>query len=378
METVYLDNGATTKVDRQVADAALEMMLEVYGNPSSAHRLGAEAQRRLGDARRQLAAALSADPQEITFTSGGTEANALGVLGAAAASRGRHLVTTALEHPSVADSARHLAQSGWELSTVAPDTRGLIAPEALERACRPDTAVCALLWVQNELGCVQPLELLCQVVRRVAPRCHIHVDAVQAVGKLPVDVAAGAFDSLSLSGHKLHAPKGAGALWLRPGRRLAPLAHGGGQERGLRPGTEGVPQLVALGLAVELAERARPTAAPEMARLRDRLWDELAAACPGAVRHVPAADGAPHILSVGFPYTPAEPLLHALEARGVFASAGSACHAKDKRPSPVLQALALPEHMGTLRFSLSRHTTPAEIDRAARAVPEAVAEVRAK
>jgi cysteine desulfurase len=240
---------------------------------------------------------------------------------------------------------------------------------------RPETAVCALIWVQNELGVVQPLDALVAAVRHKAPRCHVHVDAVQAVGKLPVDVGRGGFDSLSLSGHKLHAPKGIGAFWLKPGRRIQPLTYGGGQERGLRPGTEAVPAICALGLAVELAEAERPAAASRMGVLREQLWAGLKAAMPDVERHAAPDVTAPHILSVGFPRTPAEPFLHALEARGVYASAGSACHAKTKRPSPTLAAIGVPDHVATLRFSLSRFTTDADVARAVLVAAPARAEV---
>jgi len=377
METlVYLDNGATTKVDRRVADAAVAAMTEAWGNPSSAHRLGVEAARRVAAAREQVARAISADPAELTFTSGGTEANALGFYGAAQAARGKHVVVSGLEHPSVADAARKLAEQGYELTVVAPGHDGVVDAQAFAAAIRPDTAVCALLWVQNELGTVQPVEEFARLAKARAPRCHVHVDAVQALGKLAVDVGAGPFDSLSLSAHKLHGPKGVGALWLRKGARVQPRAFGGGQERGLRPGTEGVPGIVALGLAVELAEAARPEAAPRMTRLRERLWTGIAAHRPEARRHGDPHKTAPHILSVGFAGLPAEPLLHAIEAHGVCVSAGSACHAKDKKPSATLRAIGVPDDMGTLRFSLSRDTTDEEIDLALAALDAAVKDLQ--
>jgi cysteine desulfurase len=373
--SVYLDNGATTKVDARVAEAAMNAMTAAWGNPSSAHALGVEAARLLARAREQVARALSADPAELTFTSGGTEANQLGVLGAARAARGRHLVVSAFEHPSVLDAARRLAQDGWELTEVPPEKNGVVSVEKLAAALRPDTTVVALMWVQNELGTVQPIEAAVRAVKARAPRCHVHVDAVQAVGKLAVDVGLG-FDSLALSAHKLHGPKGVGALWLRKGARVQPLAFGGGQERGVRPGTENVPGIAALGLAVELAELARAEACGTMSHLRDALWMKIAALRPDARRHGAAEDSAPHILSVGFPRAPSEPLLHALEARGVFVSAGSACHAKDKKPSATLRAIGVPDDMGTLRFSLSRDTGEHDITRAAAALAGALEELK--
>jgi cysteine desulfurase len=371
---VYLDNGATTRVDPRVAEAAARAMTEAWGNPSSAHTLGVQAARLLAAAREQVARAIGADPAELTFTSGGTEANALGLLGAARAARGRHVVVSAFEHPSILDAAKKLAQDGWQVTELAPEPNGVISVEKLAEAVRADTSVVCLMWVQNELGTVQPVEEAARAVKARAPRCHVHVDAVQAVGKLAVDVQLG-FDSLVLSAHKIHGPKGVGALWLRKGARVQPLVFGGGQERGLRPGTENMPGIVALGLAVELAVEARAQGATRMSQLRDQLWQAIAAAVPGARRHGAAGDSAPHILSVGFPRAPAEPLLHAMEARGVCVSAGSACHAKDKKPSPTLKSIGVPDDMGTLRFSFSRDSVESDVNAAVTALRESLAEV---
>lgn len=367
---IYLDNGATTRVDPQVADLARRTMEEAYGNPSSAHRLGAQAARALAGARAQVAAALGATPAEVTFTSGGTEANAL-ALGAVGA-RQAHVVISGFEHPSVLEAARALVARGVEVTTVAPNQEGVVEAAAFAAAVRAETALAACLWVQNEIGTVQPIAAIARAVKALAPRCHVHVDAVQALGKLPIEVGELGCDSLALSAHKLHGPKGVGALWLRRGAHLPPLWQGGGQERQLRPGTENMPGAVAFGLAAEQATAALPEAAPRMASLRDQLWQRIAAALPLLRRHGDPSRAAPHILSVGFPGVPAEPLLHALEERGVYVSAGSACHAKDKRPSTTLTALGLPADMGTLRFSLSRLTTAEEVTAAAAAVVAAV------
>jgi len=370
---VYLDNGATTRVDERVAAAAMDAMLVAWGNPSSAHKLGAEAARRVQRAREQVAAALGAAAAEVTFTSGGTEANALALLGMPA--RAKHVVVSGFEHPSVADAARALAERGVEVTSVAPNAQGVVEPDAFAAAVRADTALAACMWVQNEIGTVQPIDAITRALKARAPRCHVHVDAVQALGKLTVDVADAAFDSLAISAHKIHGPKGVGALWLKKGARLRPLVFGGGQERGLRPGTEGVPGIVALGLACELAVAARAEAAPRMARQRDRLWQAIAAALPSARRNGDAAASAPHILSVGFARVPAEPLLHALEGAGVYVSAGSACHAKDKKPSATLRAIGVPDDTGVIRLSLSRFTGDDEIARAADAVIACVREL---
>jgi cysteine desulfurase len=365
-QEIYLDNGATTRVDERVAEAAMQAMLVAWGNPSSAHKLGAEAARRVQRAREQVAAALGGSPGEVTFTSGGTEANALALLGAVG--RGKHVVISGLEHPSVADAARALVERGVEVTTVAPTASGVVTAEAFVEAIRPDTAVAACMWVQNEIGTVQPVDAIARAVKARAPRCHVHVDAVQALGKLAIDVADAPWDSLAISAHKIHGPKGVGALWLRKNVKLKPLVFGGGQERGLRPGTEGVPGIVALGLACELAVAARAEVAARMAGLRDRLWQAIAAALPSTRRNGEPANAAPHILSVGFAGVPAEPLLHALEAEGVYVSAGSACHAKDKKPSATLRAIGVPDDVAVIRLSLSRFTTEAEVARAADAV----------
>jgi cysteine desulfurase len=373
---VYLDNAATTKVDPRVANVALHAMTETFGNPSSAHPLGAEASRILAHARRQVARAIDADAAEVYFTSGGTEANALGLLGAARARRDRHVVVSAFEHPSVADAARRLSEEGCEITIVAPTKTGILTPDALQKAIRPATAVCALIWIQNELGTEQPILELLRTARAISPRCHLHVDAVQCLGKIPISTRELPCDSLSLSAHKIHGPKGVGALFLRRGGRLAPLLFGGGQESGLRPGTEAVPSVAAFGMAAELAEEVRPEASARMRSLCDRLWRGLRELHAGVVRHGDPERAAPHLLSVGFPQTPAEPLLHALANQGIYASAGSACHAKQRRPSSALRAIGVPEHMGTLRFSLSPETTESDIERTIAAFPIALGDLQ--
>ncbi len=223
---------------------------------------------------------------------------------------------------------------------------------------------------------VQPASEIVRLVKARAPRCHFHLDGVQALGKLPIDVSSLAVDSLAFSAHKIHGPKGAGALYLRKGARVQPRSFGGGQEQGRRQGTEGVPGIAAFGLAVELAERARPQAMTQISELASMLWNGLREQLPDAVRHGDVARAAPHILSIGFPHTAAEPFLHALEAREVFVSAGSACHSKSRRPSATLQAIGVPDHMATLRFSFSRLTTRAEVEQAIPQIVAAHREVR--
>jgi cysteine desulfurase len=365
---VYLDNAATTRVLDEVAEAMLSALTRDYGNPSSAHRLGGAAARLLEEARERLAATLSAEPRDLYFTSGGTEANALGVLGAAEVARARKVVVSAIEHPSVLEAARRLRGRGFEVVEVAPEPSGVVAVERMLEAVSEATAVVSLMLVQNELGTVQPAFELARAVKQRAPRAHVHIDAVQALGKLPLDVGAAPIDSLAVSAHKIHGPKGAGALWLRHGARVASLSVGGGQEHGVRPGTENLAGAVGLGLAAMLAEAARPAAVARMAHLRERLVEGVRARFPALRVNAARAHAAPHIVSLGFPGIKAEPLLHAVEAHGVFVSAGSACASKDKKPSAVLSAIGLPDDVGVLRLSFSRFTDEAEVDAAVAAI----------
>jgi len=379
---IYLDNAASTQPAPEVLDALRAAAAELYANPASAHAGGAAAARGLEKARAEVAAALDVEPAELLFTSGGTEADALGVLGAARAARGRHLVVTALEHPAVMRCAEALAGEGWTFDAVAPAANGVVSAEAVAAAVRPETAVVAVMLVNNELGTRQPVADIARLLGRPGDRKrpHLHVDAVQAFGLERLRPRALGADSVAISAHKLHGPRGAGALWLRPGARLAPLWVGGGQERGLRGGSENLPALLGFGVAAALARAAmRDGAAERVAALRDRFEQSalgaLAAVVPGARLTVAGAPRAPHIASLAFPGLPAEPLLHALEARGVLASAGSACASRTAGPSPTLKAIGIDDRTAVLRFSFSRHSTDAEADAAVAALVEAAREL---
>jgi cysteine desulfurase len=376
---IYLDNAASTRPADEVVAAMAEAARAHFANPSSAHTAGAAAARALETARGEVAAALEVEPEELVFTSGGTEADALGVLGAARAARGRHLVVSALEHPAVMRAAEALVAAGYAVDLVAPETDGRLRPEAVAAAVRPETAVVAVMLVQNELGTLQPIA---EIARALGPaskrRPHLHVDAVQAFGLLRLRPRALGADSVALSAHKLHGPRGAGALWLRPGARVDPLWVGGGQERGRRGGSENLPALVGFGRAATLARRALDSGADAaVAALRDRLEAAALAALPDARPTVRGAARAPHIASLAFPGLPAEPLLHALEARGVLASAGSACASRTTGPSPTLKAIGVDDRTGVLRFSLSRETTAADVDGAVAALRDAARDVAA-
>ena len=379
---IYLDNAASTQPTPEVLDALRATAAELFANPASAHAGGAAASRALAHARAEVAAALDVDPAELLFTSGGTEADALGVLGAARAARGRHVVISALEHPAVMRCAEALAADGYALDIVPPDRNGIVAADAIAAAVRADTAVVALMLVNNELGTRQPVA---DVAQRLGPpgdrkRPHLHVDAVQGFGLGRLRPRALGADSVALSAHKLHGPRGAGALWLRPGARLAPLWVGGGQERGLRGGSENLPALVAFGVAATQARAAAQDGAEErVAALRDRFEQAalaaLATLVPGVRPTVTGAPRAAHIASLAFPGLPAEPLLHALEARGVLASAGSACASRTAGPSPTLKAIGIDDRTAVLRFSFSRLTPAADADAAVAVLVDAVGDL---
>ena len=362
---IYLDNAASAAPDPEALAAMAEAAAGLFANPSSAHGLGAAAARALEGARAEVARLVGGAPAEIVFTSGGTEANALGVLGAAAAARGRHIVVGALEHPAVIRQVALLGTRDFTVTTVAATPAGVVTPAAVLAALRPDTALVALMLVNNELGTLQPVAELARALRAAGCRAPLHCDAVQAAGLVPVEVATLGADTVALSAHKLQGPKGAGALWVRRGARLQALWDGGRQEQGLRSGTENLPALVGFGRAASLARSAR--AAAEVAALRDDFEALVRTAVPEARPTVAAGTArAPHIASLTLPDLPAEPLLHALEARGVYASAGSACASRQKAQSHVLAAIGVPESAAVLRFSFSR-LTPAEAPRAAAA-----------
>lgn len=382
MVRAYLDHSATTPPDPRVIEAMVEVMGgEAFGNPSSLHALGLEGERRVDQARRQVARLVEGSPEEITFTSGGTEANNLAVLGGARAlaRRGRHVLVSAVEHPSVREAARHLVDEGFEVEEIPVDRQGRVLPEELAGRVRPETVLVSVMRVNNEVGTLQPVEELVRVVKERRPEALFHVDAVQAAGLTRVTPRTWGCDLLTLSAHKLHGPKGVGALWVRPGVHLIPLAWGGGQERDLRPGTENVPGIVGFGQAAELV-LARRDQAGRIRGLRQRLEREICSRLPGVRRLGPEDEhAAPHILTLAFEGVRGEVLVHALEQEGVYVSTGSACSSRRQVTSHVLLALGEPEAWteGAIRFSLSPETREAEIDGAIEAVVRQVGALRA-
>lgn len=378
-DRAYLDNAATTRVDPRVFEAMAPFLGASYGNPSSMHPAGADAARAVKAARESLAAGVGVAPERLVFTAGGTEADNLGVKGMARArkERGRHCLSVKTEHPAVLESLKELAEEGFEIEFVPNDRRGLVDPGDVAARVRPDTVLVAVMHGNNEVGTVQPVERIAALVKAKNPRAAVHVDAVQTFGRLPIDLArTPEIDAVAVSGHKLHAPKGVGFLAIGPKARPVPLIRGGGQEGGLRSGTENVPGIVALARAAELLREDRPEA---VRRLRDRLRDGIRASIPDAVLNGDPEGGLGHVLSVSFAGLAGEALLHHLENEGIFVATGSACAEKKKAPSPVLLALGLSEReaRGTIRFSFGRFNTEADVDRTLAVLPRLVAELRA-
>ncbi len=362
MDLCYLDNSATTPVCEQAAAKAMAMMTDTFGNPSSLHTLGIRAEQELNAAREAVATLIGAREDEILFTSGGTEANNLAIIGSCTARPrvGKHVVITAVEHSSVGAAAATLEQNGYEVTRVLPDEHGDIAAEQMLAACRPDTVLVSMMLVNNETGAIFPVAETAAAIAREFPNAKIHCDAVQAIGKLPVNVRKLGVHFLTVSAHKLHAPKGCGALYIRKNERIRPLICGGEQERGLRGGTEAVPLIAAFGAAI----RALPNLT-EHRRHMQTLCDRLVTALEGEdgiVFHRPA-NHLPAIVNLSVIGIRSETMLHFLASREIYLSSGSAC-AKGK-PSAVLMAMGLPkrEADSALRISFGRQNTEADIDR---------------
>jgi cysteine desulfurase len=377
MNRIYLDHAATTTV-RPEAVAAMVPLLGGAYNPSSLHAEGRAARAALDDAREAVARVLGASPREIVFTGGGSESDVMAIVGAARAQidRGRLLVTTAIEHHAVMHAFDVLERDDWRVTRLGVDRRGLVDPDAFARALSPGTTVASVMLANNEIGVVQPVAELAALARERG--VVFHTDAIQAAGWLPLDVDALGVDLLSLSGHKFNGPKGVGVLYVRGGTPLEPLIVGGGQEHGLRAGTENVAGIAGFAAALRLAEAERPTIAPRITALRDRLEAGVRAAFPDAVVNGAGAPRLPNSLSVAFADLPSDALLIRLDLEGIAASAGSACAAGSLEPSHVTAALGLDERrrLGVIRFSLGRATTAAEVDEVLRRLPLVVADVR--
>ena len=373
---IYLDNSATTRCFPEAAALMNEIFLEDYGNPSSMHHRGVTAERRVLEAKKTLAGLLKVKEKNLYFTSCGTESDNLAIIGGALAAqrRGRHLITTRIEHPAVLEAMKYLEAQGFEITYLGVDRDGLVSAEEAAAAVRPDTILVSVMHTNNEIGSVQPIEEIGRAVKAVNPRVLFHVDAVQGFGKSLILPKRMHIDLLAASGHKIHGPKGVGLLYVADGVRLEPLLHGGGQQGGMRSGTENVPGIAGMALAAKLLCGKLDEDRQRLFAMKNRLIDRL--------REIPDIEfngrtdetAAPHILSVRVRGVRAEVLLHALEDKGIYVSSGSACSSNHPRPSETLAAIGTPasEMDNSIRMSLSVMNTMEEMDAAAQAVGEIV------
>lgn len=374
---IYLDNNATTRTDPEVLEAMLPYLSDLYGNPSSMHSFGGQVGAAVQDARAQVAELLGAEETEIVFNSCGSEGNNTAIHAALAAQpEKRHIVTTAVEHPAVLNVCKHLEKKGYTVTYLSVDGRGQIDLMEVEAAITGGTALVTTMYANNETGVIFPVEQIGSIAKECG--ATFHVDAVQAVGKVPIDLQNSTIDLLTLSGHKLHAPKGVGALYIRRGFRFRPFLLGGHQERGRRAGTYNVPGIIALGKAAELAGRSLQEVDRER-KLRDTLETQLLELIPDCAVNGGGTTRLPNTTNIGFKYIEGEAILFMLDREGICASSGSACTSGSLDPSHVLTAMGLPYTIlhGSIRFSLSRFTTEEEIQHVVSVMPGIVEKLRA-
>lgn len=367
MREIYLDNSATTRPLPEVVEAMVQTLTDNYGNPSSLHNKGLKAEKILKAARRKIAEKLAVSPEEIIFTSGGTESNNLAIKGIAYQyqNRGRHLVTTEVEHPSVLESFLVLEEEGFEVTFLEADRYGRISLDDLRDSITPETILASIIHVNNELGTIHPLAEIGTIIKEKNPNTFFHTDCIQSFGKMLVQPARSMVDLLSISGHKIHGPKGIGVLYKRKGIELRALQTGGGQENGYRCGTENIPGIAGLIPALDaLPDYTEENPYnQELDRLKNHFIRGLEKIDRKVIINSPE-DGAPHILNISFPGIKGEVLIHSLEAEGVYVSTGSACHSKSREKSHVLRAIGLPMEQidGTIRVSFSTYNTIEELD----------------
>jgi cysteine desulfurase len=377
MKEIYLDNNATTKVDEAVFEEMRPYFCELYGNPSSMHFFGGQVQSKVIEARGRVADLLGAAPDEIIFTACGTESDNAAIRSALEVfPERRHIITSRVEHPAVLTQCRNLTQKGYRVTEIGVDGAGQLDMGELKAAVDDDTAIVSLMWANNETGVIFPVEEAATIAK--SKGALFHCDAVQAVGKIPINMAASSIDMLSLSGHKLHAPKGIGVLYMRRGTPFRPFLVGGHQEKSRRAGTENTAAIIALGKACELAGQYMEAENSVVKEMRDRLQDALMAAIPHARINGGGAERLPNTTSIAFEFVEGEAILLLLSEFGICASSGSACTSGSLEPSHVLRAMGVPftcAH-GSIRFSLSRFTTDAEIDTVIREMPPIIARLR--
>ncbi len=377
MKVIYLDNNATTKVDEAVFEEMKPYFCELYGNPSSMHYFGGQVQAKTTEARKQVADLLGASPDEIIFTACGTESDNTAIRSAIdVLPDRRHIITSRVEHPAVLTQCRNLAASGYRVTEIGVDGAGRLNMEEYRKAIDDDTAIVSLMWANNETGVIFDLEEAIAIAKKNG--AQFHTDAVQAVGKIPINMAASGIDMLSISGHKLHAPKGIGALYVRKGTPFKPLLVGGHQEKSRRAGTENAAAIIAMGKACQLASEFMEVENTTVRARRDYLENSLMSVIPHARVNGGGADRLPNTTSIAFEFVEGEAILLLLSELGICASSGSACTSGSLEPSHVLRAMGVPftcAH-GSIRFSLSRYTTDADIDAVINELPPIIARLR--
>lgn len=372
----YLDNSATTRCSDKAAELMMKLLLEDYGNPSSLHMKGVIAEKYINAAKKQIAKTLKAQEKEIVFTSGGTESNNLAIIGSAMANRraGMHVITSSIEHASVSNPMAYLEEQGFEVTYLPVDSKGVISMEALKNAIREDTILVSLMQVNNEIGAIQPIEEAGKIIKAANPDIIFHVDAIQAYGKMRIAPKKLNIDLLSVSGHKIHGPKGSGFLYIKDKTKIRPVIFGGGQQKGMRSGTENVPAIAGLGLAAEEIYTDFEEKIDRMYALREYFIEQVTQIEGVSVNGQSQRASAPHVVSVSIRGVRAEVMLHTLEDRGIYVSAGSACSSNKPSVSHTLKSIGLaPELLdSTIRFSFSVHTTKEELDYALKVMREVI------
>lgn len=372
----YLDNAATTFVFPEVKDLMGEVMEEDFGNPSSLHKKGVKAEQYIKEAKETIAKFLKVEPKEIVFTSGGTESNNMALIGSAYANqrRGKHIITTRIEHASVYEPLMHLEKEGFQITYLPVDEHGIVKIDALKEALTDETILVSIMYVNNEIGSIQPIEEIGKIIKSYREDILFHVDAIQAYGKLKIYPKRAKIDLLSVSGHKIHGPKGSGFLYIKDKTKIQPILFGGGQQKGMRSGTENVPAIAGLSLASKLMYENHEEKIEKLNILKERFIKGVS-----EIENVTNNSGeAPHIISISFPGVRSEVLLHALEEKGVYVSSGSACSSNHPAISGTLKAIGLDKNHweSTLRFSLSIFTTEEEVDFAIQCLKELVPVLR--
>lgn len=363
---VYFDNSATTKVSPSVQEVVVKVMTEDFGNPSSMHMVGVHAEKYIKEAQENIAKTLKVDPKEIYFTSGGTESNNMAIIGSARANKrnGNRIITTAVEHSSVAATMKYLEEEGFEVIYLPVDSQGVVKMGALQEAMTEDTILVSMIHVNNEVGAIQPIEEVGNFIKKIQPKVVFHVDAIQSYGKLEIRPKNCKIDLLSVSGHKIHGPKGSGFIYIKKNTKIHPIIFGGGQQMGFRSGTENVPGIAGIGQAAKDCYDYLDENMKHVTELKDYLITALEAMEDVTVNSRKGSDGAPHIVSASFSGVRSEVLLHALEDKGIYISAGSACSSNKPAISATLKAMGIDKDLldSTVRFSFCEWNTKEEID----------------